>query len=114
TSAARPRSRSAARPARNRMRSFMGASVPRTELGLDLVAVGTALACGLGPPPARIPASGTTALGSCLGCERQTAPRAMGAGRGWAEAIAWSAAGFAVALHGCAGCDGVTIAATVG
>ncbi|WP_437729415.1 IS91 family transposase [Sorangium sp. So ce861] len=23
--------------------------------------------CGLGPPPARIPASGTTALGSCLG-----------------------------------------------
>ena len=32
-----------------------------------VVAVGTALAFRFGPPPAQIPASGTTALGSCLG-----------------------------------------------
>ena len=50
------------------------------ELSVMRVAVGTALhPVGLGPPPARIPASGTTALGSCLGLERQIAHRARDA-----------------------------------
>ena len=44
------------------------------------VAVGTVLRpFRLGPPPARIPASGITALGSCLGFWRQIACRATGA-----------------------------------
>ena len=49
------------------------------------------LLTGSGRPPARIPASGTTALGSCLGYERQTARMAMDAKRGWEETIARSA-----------------------
>lgn len=34
---------------------------------------------GSGPPPARIPACRTTALGSCLGCDRQSVDRARDA-----------------------------------
>lgn len=42
--------------------------VEERRLALRQVAVGTILRpFGLGPPPAQIPASGTTALGSCLG-----------------------------------------------
>jgi hypothetical protein len=54
-----------------------------------IIAVGTALAGGrgrdgpsprgLGPPPARIPACASNALGSSLGCERRIAVRARGA-----------------------------------
>jgi len=39
-----------------------------------------------GRPPAQIPACGTTALGSCLGCERRSAPRDRDAGCGPGEA----------------------------
>jgi putative transposase len=47
----------------------------------DAIAVGTALAHdGFGLPPAQIRASGTTALGSCLGSWRRSARRATGAG----------------------------------
>jgi hypothetical protein len=44
-----------------------------------LVAVGTALRpCGLGPPPAQIPACAANALGSSLGFERRSGRLAMG------------------------------------
>ena len=46
----------------------------------NAIAVGTALAQdGFGLPPAQIRASGTTALGSCLGSWRRSALRATGA-----------------------------------
>src|SRR5207247_2332322 len=60
----------------------------RRPRGQPTVAVGTALRpCGLGLPPAQIPACGTTALGSCLGYERRTASQARDAGYGPAGAI---------------------------
>jgi len=50
----------------------------RRRLGAAEIAVGTALAFRLRPPPAQIRASGTTALGSCLGFWRRSAVRGQG------------------------------------
>ena len=77
----------------------------------NIVAVGTVLhRCRLGPPPAQIPASGTTALGSHLGSWRRSARQATGAGfsravttgpRAWsfASSSAGSLASLSQALH---------------
>ena len=42
---------------------------------------------GFGPPPAQIPACGTTAPGSCLGFWRESAPLDMDDRLGWMAAI---------------------------
>ena len=50
----------------------------------------------LGPPPAQIPAGGTTAVGSCLGFWRQTAHRALLGAHGpahWAHHVSGSVSG---------------------
>ena len=79
------------------------------------VAVGTALCpVGLGPPPARIPASGTTALGSCLGSKRQSARQAMDAARGPVGSIVAQGPSFAPSSSDPAGFDAARRAATFG
>ena len=67
------------------------------------VAVGTALhrhVDRLGPPPARIPAGGTTALGSYRGCERQSDRPARDAGCGHAGSNAARVRSFEIASSG--------------
>ena len=59
-----------------------------------------------GPPPAQIPACGTTALGSCLGFERRSAPRDRGAGCGRVVAIGQGVVASASTSSGGAGSDG--------
>ena len=63
--------RSGGRARGSRIASFSFATTLPLRFGMPAttrpVAVGPALALGFGPPPAQIPASGTTALGSCLG-----------------------------------------------
>jgi hypothetical protein len=51
----------------------------RSPRNKGMVAVGTGLRFGLGPPPAQIPACTASALGSWLGCGRRIAFRARDA-----------------------------------
>ena len=88
-----------------------------TEIAQHLVlsvAVGTALRSGrdirphrLGLPPARIPACGITALGSCLGWWRRIAARARDAGSWAVVAIDQRGATSAPRSIWRAGCDAV-------
>ena len=93
-----------------------GGIAPSLAVGfIGGVAVGTALCpVGLGPPPARIPASGTTALGSCLGSERQSARQAMDAARGPVGSIVAQGPSFAPSSSDPAGFDAARRAATFG
>ena len=58
---------------RLRQRIFTASKAGDLKKVRNLVAVGTALRSGLGPPPAQIPACATNAPGSSLGCERRIA-----------------------------------------
>jgi hypothetical protein len=80
---------------------------------LLLVVVGIAISfarargrdAGCPAPPAQIPASGTTALGSSLGCERQSARQARDGRSGGTAAICFGDAASAPRSAACAGCD---------
>ena len=80
-------------------------SMPDTARPVNRVAVGTGLRlCGFDPPPAQIPACGTTALGSWLGYGRRIARQARDAGSGPAGATAAQRGAFPPSPGWCAGC----------